>query len=380
MLSKPSIPKTKTVSHYINKISKLIEDQEVKDEKIKRYSLFPILDEESYTFYQKQENIHWSETEMDFIADKPHYDNAPKRYKRIMDIILAFFLPGDGAISKNIIFRFLLECESYEDMAMFISQLHIELIHAATYGLAAFTFKQDEKAMAELIEMVENVECIKRKIAFMEKWMLSDAPRYQRLVAFCCAEGIFFCTLFAIIFKFRAFGWFPNFIFANELISRDESLHRDYGAHLFRREIAKILSQYEKDSKEYKEKYEEIKKFTHEIVSEALDVEYGFVEFILLEDDVDDTKDDLTVDDLKTYAQLMGDNLLVQLSYSSVYKVKNPFTWLNDISLEQKGNFYEVRIGAYNKKSLSDVLDWRKRAGITKTTHNVYEEPESVDF
>ena len=222
--------KQKNVVHYINKISKLLEENENKEEKVKRHAFYPILDENGFEFYQKQEMAHWSESEMDFVADKPHYDNAPPKHKRVIDIILAFFLSGDGAICENLIFRFMLECSSFEERAMFISQLHIELIHAATYGLSAFTFKQDEKAMAELIEMVENVECIKRKIAFMEKWMLSDRPKWQRLVAFCCAEGIFFCTLFAIIFWYRSKGWFPNFIFANELIAKDESLHRDYGA------------------------------------------------------------------------------------------------------------------------------------------------------
>jgi len=373
MLSKAKTQKT--INHYINKISNIIEKNEIKEEKVKRYALFPILDEKAYEFYQKQEIIHWSESELDFTADRTCYDNAPPKHKRVMDIILAFFLSGDGAICKNIIFRFLIECDSFEEMAMFISQLHIELIHAATYGLAAFTFKREEKAMAELIEMVENVECIKRKISFMEKWMLSDRPKYQRLVAFCCAEGIFFCTLFAIIFKYRSKGWFPNFILANELIAKDESLHRDYGAYLYCKEISKILSQFEKDSKEYNDSYQEIKDITHEIIMEALDVEYGFADYILSED-----LEDLNSTDLKTYAQLIADNLLVQLSLSSVFNVKNPFTWLDDISMEQKGNFYEVRIGAYNKKSLSDVLNWKKRAGLIETNNNVYEKPEDVDF
>ena len=258
---------------------------------------------------------------------------------------------------------------------MFISQLHIELIHAATYGLAAFTFKRDSQAMAELIESAQNTSCVKRKMEFMEKWMLADRPRYQRLVAFACAEGIFFCTLFTVIFWFRSKGWFPNFILANELIANDESLHRDWGAYLFGQEISEILSKYEKGSEEYTRVYDEIRSAVYEIVQEAVQIEDEFADHIL-----DSDLEDLNAIDLKTYSRLIADNLLCELSYGSHYKVRNPFTWLDDISMEQKGNFYEVRIGAYKKKSLADVLNWKKRAGLIEDTVDVYENPEDVDF
>ena len=371
----PNTKQTKTIAYYINKIAKLQEEEEDKLESVKRYALFPILDEKGYEFYQRQEVTHWSESEFDFIADRKWYDSASPQIRKVIDTILAFFLVGDGVISKNIVFRFLLENKSYEESAMFISQLHIELIHAATYGLAAFTFKRDPDAMAELIKSAQSTPCVKRKMDFMEKWMFSSRPKYQRLVAFACAEGIFFCTLFAVIFWFRSKGMFPNFILANELIGNDESLHRDWGVHLFGQEIYEILSKYEKGSAMYNQLYEEIKVNVHDIVSEAVIIEDEFCQHIL-----DTPLEDLNAVDLKTYARLIADNLLNQLSYGSHYKVRNPFTWLDDISMEQKGNFYEVRIGAYKKKSLADVLDWKKRAGMVEETTNVYQNPEDVDF
>jgi ribonucleotide reductase beta subunit family protein with ferritin-like domain len=366
---------SKNVAYYVNKIAALQREKEEGPDSVKRYALFPILDEKGYEFYQKQEITHWSESELDFVSDRKHYDAASPQIKKIFDTILAFFLSGDGVVSDNIVYRFLMECKTYEEKAMFISQLHIELIHAATYGLAALTFKRDPQAMAELIESVLNTSCVKHKIEFMEKWMLVDRPRYQRLVAFACAEGIFFCTLFAVIFWFRSKGWFPNFILANELIANDESLHRDFGAYLFGQEITEILSAYEKNSEDYNRVYNEIKESVHEIVNEAILVEDEFVDHIL-----DHQLEDLNATDLKTYSRLIADNLLSQLSYSSTYKVRNPFTWQDDISMEQKGNFYEVRIGAYKKRSLSDVMNWRKRAGLIEEVNNVYDNPEDVEF
>ena len=367
--------KNKNIAYYVEKITQLQKADLAGPESVKRYALYPILDQEANVFYQKQEITHWTAAELDFTSDRPHYDSASPQVRKVLDTIMAFFLSGDGAISENIIFRFLLECKTYEEKAMFISQLHIELVHAETYGLSAFTFKRDPKAMAELIESVQNVPCVDNKIAFMDKWTRADRPYYQRLVAFACAEGIFFCTLFGIIYWFRNKGWFSNFVEANELIAADESLHRDWGAFLFKRELHQMLSQYEKGSEKYQRIVKEVKDNVFEIVLSAITIEDQFVDYILSE-----SLDDLSAEDLKIYARLITDNLLTQLGYSTHYNVKNPFTWLDEVSMEQKTNFYERRPMSYLKRSLADVLDWKKRVGITETTTVSYDNPEEVDF
>jgi ribonucleotide reductase beta subunit family protein with ferritin-like domain len=365
---------TKDILYYVNKIANLQRLNETTLDTNKRFALFPILDQSGYEFYQKQETTHWTATELDFTADLAHYDSGSIQVKRIIDFILAFFLSGDGAISDNIVFRFLLECRTYEEKAMFISQLHIELVHAETYGLAAYTFKHgDDAALGELIETAQNTVHIKRKIEFMDKWMLSDRPRYQRLFAFACAEGIFFCTLFAIIFWFRSKGQFPNFVFANELIANDESLHRNYGAYLTVKEISLLLESVPET--ERSTMLTEIRATLLTIAKEAVDIEDGFVNFV-----IDEPLEDLNAKDLTTYARVISDNLLRETSCPTFYKVKNPFTWMGDISMEQKSNFYEVKVGAYKKRSLADVLNWKKRAGLEKNTVNVYDNPENIDF
>lgn len=353
----------KSIVHYLNKIDAVVKAETEKGEEVKRYAFYPILNEKSFEFYTKQEIAHWIASELSFVDDVKHYDGATPQVRKIIDTILAFFLSGDGAITENIVWRFLMECKSYEEKAFFISQLHIELVHAETYGLSALTFKKEPQAMGSLIESLNNTSCVRKKMDFMQRWMLADVPRYQRLVAFACAEGVFFCTLFAVIFWFRSKGQFPNFIFANELIAKDESLHRDFACHLYGEETASL------------ENKEEISEITLKIVQEAVEIEDEFVDYIL-----DEPLEDLNAVDMKTYCRLISDNLLIQLGFKPVYRVKNPFTWLNDISLQVKSNFFEVRVGSYVKKSLSDVLNWRKRAGLKGTEDVAYTNPEEVDF
>jgi ribonucleotide reductase beta subunit family protein with ferritin-like domain len=352
-----------SLNFHINQISKILEKEEKEEEKVKRYAFFPILDEKAFEFYEKQEIIHWAASELDFQSDCKWYDKLNSNSKKVIDTILAFFLSGDGVICKNIVFRFLLECKTMEESAMFISQLHIEMVHAETYGLAAFTFKKDSQSMSELIESIEKTECISRKIDFMEKWMLNDSQRYERLLAYACAEGIFFCTLFAVVFWFRSKGQFPNFVTANEMISRDESLHRDWGAFLYLREIQNL------PNKDF------IKQRSLEIIQQAVEIEESFADYML-----EESIEDLNKNDLKIYARLIADSLLNQIGLESYYNVKNPFTWLEDISMEQKTNFYELRVAAYKKKSLADVLNWRKRSGIETDSKNAYNDPGDVDF
>jgi ribonucleotide reductase beta subunit family protein with ferritin-like domain len=147
------------------------------------------------------------------------------------------------------------------------------------------------------------------------------------------------------------------------------------GAYLFGQEISENLSKYERESDDYDGVYEDIRASVYEIILEAVSIEGEFADCSLSED-----LEDLNATGLKTYARLIEDNLLAQLSYSPNFKVRNHFTWLDDISMEQKGNFYEVRIGSYEKKSLSDVINWRKLAGLIEDKIDVYENPEDVDF
>lgn len=365
---------SKNICRYINKIAQ-IQDRKLSGiNNIKRYAFFPILDEKAYEFYLKQEAHHWTENELKFTDDLPHYDQASPRMIKVFDTILAIFLSLDGVVSQ-IGNRFIMECKSFEEQAFYISQLHIELVHAATYGLAIMTFKRDADAVAELIEKAQNTPCVTKQIKFTEKWFLADKPKWQRYIASACTEGIFFCTLFAIIFWFRSKGLFPNFVSANESIIIDESIHRDWFLFQFGRAAGKILSKFTPGTTEYNNMAEEIKRTAIEIIREVVEIEDGFVDYIL-----DEPLEDLNAKDLKTYARLISDNMLRQMSYDSIFKVKNPFTWMDDSSMQQKTNFYEITVMAYEKFSVTDALNWRKRTGLIKENPNIYSNPEEIDF
>lgn len=45
----------------------------------------------------------------------------------------------------------------------------------------------------------------------------------------------------------------------------------------------------------------------------------------------------------------MADRLIFALGYKKKYNSKNPFEWMDMISLQGKTNFFEKRVGEYQK-------------------------------
>jgi ribonucleotide reductase beta subunit family protein with ferritin-like domain len=353
--------RNKAIIQCVNQLDKL-----TKKSSFQRYSLFPIQDESAFEFYKKQEAAIWSANEMEFTRDKNDYDRLEPRLKRLVDMILGFFAPADGLVSQNIAFRFLLECDTFEEMASFITQFFIELVHSENYGMQIMSCVPDEVEQKKIFEMCEELPCVKQKVEWMNKYLFSDEPRLIRLAAFAAAEGVFFSVLFAIIFWFRSKGILQNFIFMNEQISKDEGMHRDYGCYLFRKELSKGGDYVPEGWKD---------KVT-QLLDEALEVELEFLKVL-----VPEPIDDLNFEDLSDYAKVVTDHLRYSLGLPLKYNVKNKLTWMNDISLSQKGNFYEVRIGSYKNFSVKDALNWKKRCGIDKEESvSVYDNPELFDI
>lgn len=327
-----------------------------KEGSIRRASLFPVQDEEQFTRYKIHEARAWSADEMEFIRDKKDYDTASPVEKHIVDTILSFFLPGDGKVIENLLVRFLLECSNIEETSYFISQLRIEMVHAETYGMTGLTFLGEERLASLLIE-AENSPYVRAKTELMDEYINGSGSKSERLLAFACSEGIFFCALFPGIFVFKAKGKFMNFAFSNELIMVDESDHRDNGCALHRKEGG--IGQEKAVA----------------LVARFVEVEDMFAEYMLRE-----PYEDLNIENMKQYIRLCADNLLVKSGYEPHWRATNPWPWMDEICNQRKENFYERRVGAYKRGSVAESLNWRKRTGLTKQNESAYQAPQEVSF
>ena len=55
---------------------------------------------------------------------------------------------------------------------------------------------------------------------------------------------------------------------------------------------------------------------------------------------------------MSEYIEFVANRLLVQLGYEKLYNAKNPFDFMELISLRPKANFFEVRVGEYVKNGV----------------------------
>ena len=61
---------------------------------------------------------------------------------------------------------------------------------------------------------------------------------------------------------------------------------------------------------------------------------------------------------MKQYIEFVADRLIFALGYTKCYKATNPFEWMDMISLQGKTNFFEKRVGDYQKAGvMSDKSD-----------------------
>jgi ribonucleoside-diphosphate reductase beta chain len=203
----------------------------------------------------------------------------------------------------------------------------MENIHSETYSLLIDTYIKDKQERNQLFTAIEHFEAIKKKAEWAIKWIESDSFA-ERLVAFAAVEGIFFSGSFCSIFWLKKRGLMPGLTFSNELISRDEGLHCDFACHLHNNHLINKVPK------------ERIK----EIIVDALNIEREFITESLPVKLIGMNSDLMT-----KYLEFVTDRLLVELGCEKIYNSENPFDFMEMISLEGKTNFFEKRVGDYQK-------------------------------
>jgi ribonucleotide reductase beta subunit family protein with ferritin-like domain len=73
------------------------------------------------------------------------------------------------------------------------------------------------------------------------------------------------------------------------------------------------------------------------------------IETIFITDSISCSMLGMNVEMMKQYIKFVGDRLMMQLGYKKIYNVSNPFDFMENISVENKTNFFEDRVSNYSK-------------------------------
>ena len=303
-----------------------------------RFVLYPIKYPKLFEFYKKHIASFWTVEEIDISQDTIDWQKLTPGERDFILCILGFFAASDGIVVENLVTNFCSEVQLPEARAMYSFQAAMENIHSETYSLMIDTLATNEQK-EHLFHHIDNHPGTKAKAKWAMNYMKAikgDVTNFsERLVAFACVEGIMFSSSFCAIFWLKTRGLCPGLTFSNELISRDEGLHRDFAVALYK-ECPKLP-----------------RKRILEIVESSVEAEMIFVKHSLPVN-----LKGINFDMMSNYVKFVADHLLNALGYNKLYKIKNPFPFMTMISLEGKTNFFEKKVSEYSRPmSISFGLD-----------------------
>ncbi|KAH7371216.1 ribonucleotide reductase [Pyrenochaeta sp. MPI-SDFR-AT-0127] len=294
-----------------------------------RFVLFPIKYHDVWQMYKKAEASFWTAEEIDLSKDLHDWNKRLNDDERFfISHVLAFFAASDGIVNENLVERFSGEVQIPEARCFYGFQIMMENIHSETYSLLIDTYISEPRQRQYLFNAIDNIPCIRKKADWALKWISDKNSTFaNRLVAFAAVEGIFFSGSFASIFWLKKRGLMPGLTFSNELISRDEGMHTDFACLLF-----SLLNT--RPSKES----------VQAIITEAVTIEQEF-----LTEALPCALLGMNSGLMCQYIEFVADRLLLALGNTKVYNATNPFDFMENISLAGKTNFFEKRVGDYQK-------------------------------
>lgn len=295
---------------------------------------FPMLQEA----YNVHESAFWTAGEIDYAADINDWKSLTDDERYFLEHILAFFAGADGIVLENLVTNFCEEVKAPEARNFYGFQAMMENIHAQVYSLLIETYVKKPERKMQLFQAIDTIPCVSKKANWAMKWISKDNFFEERVIAFAVVEGIFFSGSFCAIFWLKSRGKMVKALgTSNELIARDEGLHTDFAVLMY-----SLLK-----NKVTQERVEEI-------FREAVDIEKEFIceslpcRLIGMNSEL-----------MCRYIEFVADRLLTQLGFEKIYNPEggNPFTFMDNTSIDGKTNFFEKRVTEYVKASVT-TEDW----------------------
>jgi len=294
-----------------------------------RFVILPINYPKIWEQYKRHEASFWTAEEIDLSSDAKDWAGMNDGERHFISHVLAFFAASDGIVNENLAVNFMSEVQLPEARCFYGFQIMMENIHSETYALLIDTYIKDPKEKDRLFHAIDTIPAVKKKADWALRW-IENGSFAERLVAFAAVEGIFFSGSFCSIFWLKKRGLMPGLTFSNELISRDEGLHCEFACLLY----SMLKNQLPKEE-------------VAAIIGNAVEIEKEFITEALPVKLIG-----MNADLMKQYIEFVADRWLNELGCDKMFNATNPFDFMEMISLEGKTNFFEKRVGDYQKSGV----------------------------
>lgn len=306
-----------------------------------------------YEMYKNGIKNTWTVEEVDFGGDKTDLARMTPAERHLINRLVAFFATGDSIVGNNLVLNLYKHINAPEARMYLSRQLYEEALHVEFYLTLLDTYLVDEAERAEAFRAIETIPSIKRKGDFCFKWMDSvhaldkldtqDKRRQFLLNTVCfaaCIEGLFFFAAFAYVYFLRSKGLLHGLAAGTNWVFRDESNHMAFAFEVIktvRKEDPTLFN-------------DQLKADIVKMIDEAVDCEMDFADDVLQLGIAG-----LSTRDMRQYLEYVADQRLVALGMPPVYKVKNPFGFMELQDVQELANFFERRVSAYQVGVTGDV-------------------------
>ena len=283
---------------------------------------------------KKHEEIHWIEDEAELSEDVQDWKTKLSEDEKLfITHVLRLFTQSDVQVGENYHELLIPKFKNNEVRNMLASFANREGVHQRAYALLNDTLglpDEDYHAFLEYSEMAD-------KIDFMKDGNVSSHMGLALALAQSVFnEGMSVFASFVMLLNFQRFGKMKGMATIVEWSIRDETIHVQGNAKLFREftdEHPRIIN-------------DELKSKIYQMAENAVALEDKFIQLAFKGNSVQG----LTKKEVRDYIRHIADRRLLQLGLKPLFKQKkNPLPWLDWVlNGASHDNFFEKRVTEYS--------------------------------
>lgn len=297
---------------------------------------------------KKHEEIHWIEDEAELSEDVQDWKTKlSEDEKEFITQVLRLFTQSDVQVGENYHELLIPRFKNNEVRNMLSSFASREAVHQRAYALLNDTLGLPDDDYHKFLEYKEMAD----KIDFMKEGDCNSKTGLALALAQSVFnEGLSVFASFVMLLNFQRFGKMKGMGTIVEWSIRDESIHVQGNAKLFRtlcEESPRIVN-------------DELKSKIYEMAKNAVELEDKFINLAFKGNDVQG----LTRDEVRKYIRHIADRRLLQLGLKTKFRQKdNPLPWLDWVlNGASHDNFFEKRVTEYSVVGMEGDWGWEEVA------------------
>lgn len=294
----------------------------------------------------KHERAHWNVDEADMRTDLEqwHGKKITEGNKAFIKMTLRLFTQSDANICSAYVEKLLPVFRQADVRMMLLSFAARETTHVMGYKKLNETLGYDTEAFAYDFQ---NYEALVAKHEFMIAGSDLSTPLgiAKYLAKQILMEGINLFGAFAQLLSFLKEGKLPGTVSINQWSITDESLHV--------MGLTMLLLQFLQEHPEVIT--DEFKKYVYETYTQIIAIEDASIELAYKVGE----NTAATCEEIKQYVRYIGDYRMTQMGFKPQFHIaENPLPFIEEVTGNLFGNFFEVTTIEYSKTSLSGKWEY----------------------